>query len=254
MPIAIVTGGSGTIGSVICRVLAERGDHVLCADINEGAFAGAFADTPEELAASIEFAALDVTEPESWDAVCQRATSTGEPIGTLVNAAVSVKLGSIDRMDHGDWRSSFDVTLHGAALGIQTVGNHMAAQGQGAIVNIASVVAHSGAPMNAGYATAKAALLGLTRTAAARLGRKGVRVTAVSPGWVQSPAVDGLFKAQARGGRSLDEVRAAFVAAIPLQRLAEPEDIAQTVAFLSSDGAKYITGIELVVDGGLGVA
>lgn len=254
MAIAIVTGGSGTIGSVICSALAERGDHVLCADIDEAAFAAAFTHTPAELKQNIEFAALNVTEPDSWDGVCERVTSSGEHIGTLVNAAFRTTLGAIDRLDHDAWRSCFDVTLHGAALGIHTVGNHMAAVGAGAIVNIASVVAHSGAPMNAGYATAKAALLGLTRTSAARLGRKGVRVTAVSPGWVESPAVRGLFKAQARGGRTLDEVREAFVASIPLQRLAEPEDIAQTVAFLSSNAARYITGIELTVDGGLGVA
>ena len=121
------------------------------------------------------------------------------------------------------------------------------------IVNIASVVAHSGAPMNAGYATAKAGLLGLTRTAAARLGRKGVTVNSISPGWVESPAVQGLFQAQARGGRSAEQAREAFIAAIPLQRLAHPEDIAQTVAFLTSDAAAYITGIELTVDGGLSV-
>jgi NAD(P)-dependent dehydrogenase (short-subunit alcohol dehydrogenase family) len=252
MSIAIVTGGSGTIGSVICATLASRGDRVLCADLKESTFSTAFADLPAAQRANIEFAALDVTQADSWNEICERAD--GGNIGTLVNAAFSATLGPIDRLDHDAWRGCFDVIVHGAALGIQTVGNHMAAHGGGAIVNIASVVAHAGAPMNAGYATAKAALLGLTRTAAARLGRKGVTVNAISPGWVESPAVHGLFKAQTRGGKTLEEVRSAFVSAIPLQRLAQPQDIAQSVAFLSSDGARYITGIELTVDGGLGVA
>ena len=254
MSIAIVTGGSGTIGSAICTGLASRGDRVLCADIDQAAFAAAFAETPAALRANIEFASLDVTQPSSWAAICEGIVDAGDCIDTLVNAAFTAKLGAIDTLDHDAWRRCFDVTLHGAALGVHTVGKHMASHGSGAIVNIASVVAHSGAPMNAGYATAKAALLGLTRTAAARLGRKGVRVTAISPGWVESPAVQGLFKAQARAGRTEEQVRQAFVSAIPLQRLAEPQDIAETVAFLSSDAARYITGIELTVDGGLSVA
>jgi len=260
MPVAIVTGGCGAIGSVICATLANRGNRVVCADLREGAFTKTFAALPRDTAGNIEFAGLDVTEPNSWEDLCEAIAASDDAIGTLVNAAFSATLGPIDRLDHDAWRGCFDVTLHGAALGIQIVGNAMAAQGTGAnvksraIVNIASVVAHAGAPMNAGYATAKAALLGLTRTAAARLGRKGVTVNAISPGWVESPAVQGLFQAQTRGGRTLEDVREAFVAAIPLQRLAQPEDIAQTVAFLASDAARYITGIELTVDGGLGVA
>ena len=246
MSVSIVTGGSGAIGSVICKALAQRGDRVLCADVDEEAFARAFAEQAE----GVEFLPMDVTEPAAWEAACDQDYQ----IGTLVNAAFTTTLGAIDRMDHDAWRRCFDVTLHGAALGIHTVGNHMVAHGSGAIVNIASVVAHSGAPMNAGYATAKAALLGLTRTAAARLGRKGVRVNSVSPGWVESPAVRGLFKAQAREGRTPEQAREAFVASIPLQRLADPKDIAQAVAFLTSDQASYITGVELTVDGGLGVA
>jgi len=249
MTVAIVTGGAGAIGSVICRVLAERGDRIICADLKESTFNRAFAEAP----ANIEFAELDVTEQASWESICARVEDSGERIASLTNAAAWLAMGPIDRLDHDAWRRCFDVTLHGAALGIHTVGQHMVANGSGAIVNIASVVAHSGAPMNAGYATAKAGLLGLTRTAAARLGRKGVTVNSISPGWVESPAVQGLFQAQARGGRSAEQAREAFIAAIPLQRLARPEDIAQTVAFLTSDAAAYITGIELTVDGGLSV-
>ena len=164
MSIAIVTGGAGTIGSAICAALAARGDRVICADLDEAAFAPAFASEPEAVRANIEFARLDVTDADAWVAVCEAAEAGGEAICTLVNCAAAVGLGSIDKLDDEAWRKNFDVTLHGGALGIRVVGNRMAARGEGAIVNIASIVAHAGAPMNAGYATAKAAVLGLTRT------------------------------------------------------------------------------------------
>ena len=255
MSIAIVTGGSGAIGSVICETLARRGDQVWCADLAQERFARAFADTPAEIMANIQFAQLDVTVPSQWEALCEACEQDGATIDTLVNAAAFIAaMGGVDTIDHEAWQSCFDVTLHGAASGVRTVGTRMAARGNGSIVNIASVVAHSGAPMNAGYATAKAALLGLTRTAAARLGRKGVRVNSISPGWVESPAVHGLFQAQARGGGTPEQAREAFIKGIPLQRLASPKDIAQAVAFLSSDAASYVTGVELTVDGGLSVA
>lgn len=253
MSTAIVTGGAGTIGSAVCECLAARGDRVICADLDETAFARAFEGAPNSLRSNIEFAKLDVTVEADWEAVCDAAEQTGA-IGTLVNCAFALVLGPIDKLDEAAWRANFDVSLHGTALGIRVAGNRMIANGSGAIVNFASVVTHSGAPMNAGYATAKAAVLGLTRSSAARLGRKGVRVNAVTPGWVDSPGALGLFEMQARDGRSAEDVRKDFEAGIPLGRLAAPSDIAEVVAFLASDAARYVTGAELIVDGGVSVA
>ena len=128
MTVAIVTGGAGAIGSVICRVLAERGDRVICADLKESTFNRAFAEAP----ANIEFAELDVTEQASWESICARVEDSGEQIASLTNAAAWLAMGPIDRLDHDAWRRCFDVTLHGAALGIHTVGQHMVANGSGA--------------------------------------------------------------------------------------------------------------------------
>jgi NAD(P)-dependent dehydrogenase (short-subunit alcohol dehydrogenase family) len=149
--------------------------------------------------------------------------------------------GRTVELDDTAWDESFDLVLRHFFNLARVAGSHMAEQGSGSIVAIASVSGMTSAPLHGPYGAAKAGLMSLVRTLAVELARDHVRVNAVAPGAVLTPRVEALMS---------EERQAESAAAIPLGRLAAPDDIANTVTFLGSDLASYITGQTIVVDGG----
>ena len=261
---ALVTGGARGLGEGMARALARAGAAVVIADIRED-LGKATASALREDGANAEFVALDVTSDDSWAQALPQAIAHLSGLDILVNnAGIEITSLLIDLEPEGV-RRMLDVNVLGTALGIKHgframrpggPGNVAGVSG-GAIVNVASVAATIAFPGIAGYSATKSAVDRLTRVAAMESGKLGygVRVNCVYPGLVPTEmgnqlAVDcaeiGLFP-------SPQEAAGAVVGLTPLGRLGEVPDIADAVVFLASDGARFITGAGLPVDGGMGM-
>jgi NAD(P)-dependent dehydrogenase (short-subunit alcohol dehydrogenase family) len=266
---ALVTGGARGLGEGMARALARAGAAVVIADIRED-LGKATASSLREGGANAEFVALDVTSDESWAQAMPQAIAHLSGLDILVNnAGIEVTSLLID-LDPEGLRRMLEVNVLGTALGIKhgframrpggsgSVSVDGAAGGSGgAIVNVSSVAATIAFPGIAGYSATKSAVDRLTKVAAMESGRLGygVRVNCVYPGLVPTEmgnqlAVDcatiGLFP-------SPQEAAGAVIGLTPLGRLGEVPDIADAVVFLASDGARFITGAGLPVDGGMGM-
>ena len=182
-----------------------------------------------------EFSAADVTREEDWDRL-------GEPnIDILVNNAGGLLTADpIDQHDLSRWRATIELNLTGVFLGMRWALRRMLERGQGAIVNVASVSGMTAQPDAPAYQAAKAGVVMLTRNAALTYGARGIRVNAVCPSVVATPAL----------GLEPPERLAAFMVRVPLGHAAEPEDIAAAIAYLASNDARYVSGAVLAVDGG----
>lgn len=235
--IALVTGASSGIGRQTALVLAAEGYHIWAADIN---LAGA-----QEVAQQTggEAFALDVGDHGSILALAERAKQPDQLPHALINCAGIIQ-GTLppDQMAQDDWDNVTNIDWRGTYLCCREFGAQMAKAGRGAIVSIASIAGMRSMPLHA-YGPAKAAIISMTQNLAAEWGRAGVRVNAISPGYVMSPPIIEAIKTGAREESFLAEQSA-------LGRIIEPEEIAHAAAFLCSHKASAITGINLPVDAG----
>lgn len=235
----LVTGASGGMGAGIARRLAEAGARVVVGYHRNAAGAEAVAaDCPGAMLAGGDLAA-----PGGAEALFEAALAAAGRLDGLVNCAGPQGLAPFATLAPGDFSAMFAAHVNAPATLIRLLAARAEAEGQpAAVVNIASVEASRPAPGHAHYATAKAGLVMLTKAAALEFGRFGVRVNAVSPGLVARPGIE----------RDWPEGVARWQDAAPLARLGTPRDIADATAFLLSPLAGWITGAELVVDGGMG--
>ena len=230
----LVTGAASGLGAAQAHAFAAEGANVILADIDV-AGGMALADALGERAL---FVPLDVTDEAQWhDAVTQGERRFG-PVAVLVNNAGILQPVSIEHADAAHWRRTLDINVVGSFLGIHAVLPSMRAAGGGAIVNIASLAGLRGTPGAAAYSASKWAVRGLTRSAALELGPYGIRVNAVLPGVVRTPA------AIAAGYTD------AALAGNAIPRMGAAEEIAKLVLFVASDDAAYSTGADFVADGG----
>lgn len=242
--VAIVTGGAGGIGSATVRLFVARGARVVIADIACDRAAALAAELGEVAAAC----ALDLADPGSVAAMVDFAVARFGRLDILDNNAafldpeMAAKDRDVETMDLAVWDKTFAVNLRGAMLACKAALPHLAATGNGAIVNTVSNLALQGHLIQVAYATSKAALIHMTRSIAASHGRRGVRCNAVAPGMTMTPALKEAFPPHVRKLVEDETLR---------NRLGAPEDIAEAVAFLASDAARNITGQVLVCDGGL---
>jgi NAD(P)-dependent dehydrogenase (short-subunit alcohol dehydrogenase family) len=246
--IAFVTGGARGIGRAIAGKFAAEGATVTFADLDEAAGR----ETAAELAAAglpVSFSHADVTvEAEVQRAIDGVATRHGTIDVLVNNAGVNAYFDAI-AMTGADWDRLFGVDLKSAWLCAKYALPPMKRAGRGSIVNIASIHAVLTIPGTFPYAAAKAGLLGLTRSLALEYGPAGIRVNAVLPGYTRTRLVEEWLRTQpdpVAAERRVLEVQ-------PLRRMAEPEEIANLVAFVASDEASAITGASLAADCGLGV-
>lgn len=237
----IVTGGAGGIGAAICAAFVDCGADVICADISATRGAATARDT------GATFEKLDVSEPADWDRVVDGVMQKRGAVHALVHGAYSARGGNFDTLSAEAWRANFPVTLDGVFYGTKAVAAYMGAGAS--IVNVASVAAKVGMPVNAAYGAAKGAICAFSRAAAVTLAPRGIRVNTVLPGFIETRALDGLgaLVSESNGGVAALQ---AINDEIPLGRFGDGGEIASVVRFLASNEAAYITGAEIVVDGG----
>jgi len=234
---AIVTGAARGIGAASARTLAEAGWSV---GINYRADSeGASALADEIVQAGGEAVAVqgDVRDPDAVDAVFARMERDHGPVLVLVNNAGIRADGLAAQLGDDDWDEVIATNLSAAFRATRRALGPMLRARFGRVVNIASIVGPRANAGQANYAAAKAGLIGMTKTVAVEVARRGVTVNAVAPGFVETRLTDGIGK-EALG-------------AIPARRAGAPEEVAACVGFLASEGAAYVNGATLVVDGGL---
>jgi NAD(P)-dependent dehydrogenase (short-subunit alcohol dehydrogenase family) len=238
--VAVVTGGGSGIGRGIALGLAAVGAHVVVLDRNEAGAAVAAEIRGSDLRAA--FFACDVTRDESVTSVAQQVTAKIGAVSILVNNAGTMLPGGLDAMSMTDWERILSVNLTGYLRCARVFGEPMLAHGVGAVVHVASIAATFPQSYSGAYSVTKAGVVMLSRQLAVEWGARGVRSNVVSPGMIHTPMTDAIYQAP-----GVHEARRALV---PAQRIGRPEDIADAAVFLASERASYITGEEIVVDGG----
>ncbi len=238
--VAIVTGGARGIGRVTAILFAREGAAVVVADRDRAAAAALVQEMQPEGTRMLALA-VDVTRPEEVERMAQETATRFGRIDILVNNAGITQDATLRKMTLEQFQMVVDVNLTGVFLCTKAVLPYMEAQGSGCILNASSVVAHAGNFGQTNYVATKTGVIGMTKTWARELGRYGIRVNAVAPGFIETDMTRQV------PAKVLDMVRART----PLQRLGRPEEVARAYLFLASDEASFITGAVLNVDGGL---
>ncbi|HEH1268943.1 TPA: 3-oxoacyl-[acyl-carrier-protein] reductase [Staphylococcus aureus] len=238
---ALVTGASRGIGRSIALQLAEEGYNVA---VNyAGSKEKAEAVVEEIKAKGVDSFAIqaNVADADEVKAMIKEVVSQFGSLDVLVNNAGITRDNLLMRMKEQEWDDVIDTNLKGVFNCIQKATPQMLRQRSGAIINLSSVVGAVGNPGQANYVATKAGVIGLTKSAALELASRGITVNAVAPGFIVSDMTDALS----------DELKEQMLTQIPLARFGQDTDIANTVAFLASDKAKYITGQTIHVNGGM---
>ncbi|MDI9979403.1 3-oxoacyl-ACP reductase FabG [Rhodococcus sp. IEGM 1307] len=242
---AIVTGGARGIGAAVAKKLASDGYAVAVIDLDESACVG-INDVIEAAGGSTLAVGANVADEASVATAVERvATELGEPT-VLINNAGITRDNLLFKMTVEDWDSVMNVHLRGSFLMTRAVQKYMVDAKFGRIVNLSSTSA-LGNRGQVNYAAAKAGMQGFTKTLAIELGRYGVTANAIAPGFIETEMTAATAE---RVGVGFEEFKAAAAAQIPVNRVGQPEDIANTASFLASEGAGFVSGQVIYVAGG----
>jgi NAD(P)-dependent dehydrogenase (short-subunit alcohol dehydrogenase family) len=239
----VITGGGSGIGKATAHALAQAGRPVSVWDIDGAAATTVAKEVAEQHGVPSIGIAIDVRDTPSFGDAIETSRATLGTIGGLVHGAGIVGPGPVDLLEEDVWDATLAIHLRAGALLIRDLVPDLERNTSSAIVLIASIEAIHGHAAIPSYCSAKAGMLGLVRSTAARLGARGIRANAVCPGFIDTP----MFAPTVQTPGALQ----AYQERIPLRRLGVPEDIARAARFLLSDDAAYITGSEFVVDGGV---
>jgi len=240
---ALVTGAGRGIGRAIALSLAAAGADVAVNDFADEAACAAVVAEVEALGRRGLVVMADVSNEEQVGAMVERAETELGPLGVVVNNAGITRDNVMMMMDPADFDSVIATHLRGTFLVSKAVARKMFRRRSGCIINLSSVVGRRGNAGQANYSAAKAGIIGLTKSLAKELGGRGVRVNAVAPGYIDTPMTQALP----------EETRQTIIEATPLKSIGTTEDVANAVVFLASPRARYLTGVVLPVDGGLGI-
>lgn len=242
---AIITGGGGGIGSAIAHGFAELGADLAIFDRDVTNAEKVRADLKKSFRVKVSAVKVDVCSPEDVERAVDSVLADFGQVDVLVNCHGIAQWTASEEMSEEDWRRMMDVNLNGVFFMCQAVGRHMIKRGRGKIVNIASI---SGTIVNtpqpqAHYNTSKAGVIMLTKSLAAEWAKHNIQVNCVSPGYTLTNMVTQFLKDQPQYERD-------WKTRTPMGRLATPSDIVGPVVFLASEASGYVTGHDLIVDGG----
>ena len=234
--VAVITGAAQGMGAAHAKLFIAEGAKVVLTDLNETEGLA----TAEKLGTNAIFVKQDVSNENDWQTIVQTALENFNQIDILVNNAGITYAKSLFDVSADDYLKIFKINQLSVFLGMKFVAAEMKKAGHGSIVNVSSINGLVGGAI--GYTDTKFAVRGMTKAAALELAHYGIRVNSVHPGVISTPMIH-------QG--DTDDAVAQFAKTIPLQRIAEPEEVSKMVLFLASDDASYETGAEFVVDGGL---
>ena len=237
---AVVTGGTRGIGLAIARALAEDGASVVVSGRDAARLESAVTEI-ESVGASALGVAADQSKREDCDRLVDAAKERFGRIDVLVNNAGITRDQLLVRMKDDDWDQVLDTNLRGVFLMIRAVAKSMMRQKSGRIINIASTAGAMGNPGQVNYSAAKAGVIGLTKAAARELAHWNILVNAVAPGLIETDMAAAIPA----------EAREALLQQVPLKRVGAAREVAEVVRFLAGDGAAYVTGQTIHVNGGL---
>lgn len=237
--VALVTGAARGIGAAIATRFAQEGARLILTDADEVAV--------HRLAASVsdraQGRALDVSSEAEWEHVLAWALGSVGRVDVLVNNAGVFLAAKLEDTTLADFRRVQEVNQVGVFLGMRTLAPAMAAAGGGSIINLSSVAGLMGTPYLTAYAASKWAVRGMTKVAAKELAAAGVRVNSLHPGQIDT-------EMHTRQRERTPELIEQLVRAIPMRRIGDPHEIADAAVYLAADESRYVTGSELVIDGG----
>lgn len=245
----LVTGGASGIGFGICSTLAKRGANIIISDLNADAAENAAA-TIREAGGNATVLVMNVCDPEQVEQLASYAQEN--PIDVLVNNAGIQHVSKLEDFPRDKWQLLIDVMLVAPAMLSQAVLPSMRANGYGRIINIGSVHSLVASPFKSAYVAAKHGLIGFSKVMALETADTDITINTVCPAYVKTPLVEQQIADQAKNhGISEEEVvQKIMLEPMPKKSFIDLEEIAETVAFLSSSGAKNITGQTMVLDGG----
>jgi len=233
--IVLITGGASGMGENMVKLFASEGATVIATDINEAGLQKVL--KPNQIHGMV----LDVSSDEDWEKVSADIFEQFGRIDILINNAGISTEKTAAETTLKDWQLMLTINGFGPFLGMKHIAPYMAKAGKGSIVNISSFTAQIGMGFNT-YTASKGAVRAISKAAATEYGRSGVRVNTVFPGIIETPMTNNLSESK--------ELLKQLIQMTPLQRLGQPEDVANAVLYLASDEASFITGAELVIDGG----
>ncbi len=234
---AIVTGASRGIGQNIAAEMARAGANVVVSDILPGAKT---VSKIKKLGKKAIYVKADVSKREDIENLMNQTIKKFKKIDILVNNAGIFIQNSTLKVDEKEWDKTIDINLKGMFLCAKTALKHM--KRGSCIINISSIAGIGGYPMAAAYCASKGGIRTLTKSLAAEFGNKGIRINSIHPGVIETEMTNDLLKDK--------KTKQGMLTKIPLKRTGKPRDIALPAVFLASDAASYITGEELVIDGG----
>jgi 3alpha(or 20beta)-hydroxysteroid dehydrogenase len=237
--VAIVTGAARGMGAAHARQLVGQGASVVLTDVLDAEGEA----TAAALGQQARYMHHDVTKEMEWQQIVAATEETFGPVSVLVNNAGIVAHSPIEQMQESDYRRVIDVNQLSVFLGMKSVFPSMTRAGSGSIINISSVAGLIGAPHALAYTASKFAVRGMTKVAAIEFAPRNIRVNSVHPGLILTPMTKSTPESEAS--------TAQFIAATPLGRAGEPDEVASIVLWLASDESRFSTGAEFVVDGGV---
>lgn len=240
--VALISGGARAMGAAEARMFAREGAKVVIGDVLDAEGTRVAAEIAESGGDAL-FVHLDVTHEEDWRSAIGAATSSFSKLDILVNNAGIWRRGRVEDTTVEDWDMILDVNAKGVFLGTKLAIPEMRKAGGGSIINISSTAGLVGGPRSSAYTASKGAVRLFTKATAVQYAQEGIRANSIHPGPIDTPMIQQVWHGE-------EQSREAALARTPLGRIGTPDDIAYGVLFLASDESSFMTGSELVIDGG----